>query len=770
MSWPLPLGLRGLAPRVRSKKSPGRANRGLPALEVLEDRTVPSTLPVLGSLNFTGLTNTPVAINDWTDTDGSTPVTVNVLANDTASAGASLRPGTVAVVRAPLHGGAGVNPMTGQIIYRGNGNFAGTDTFQYVVRDTAGGLSNPATVSVRVNRPTAADDWTDTDGTTPVTVNVLENDTDPDGNEHIDPAHGGRVARVSAPAHGTATLNPDGSFTYTAAAGFTGTDSFRYTVTDDAGATSLPATVFVRVNVPTANDDLASFSGTTPVNIAVLANDTDPDGNDHIDPAHGGSVALVSPPAHGTATLNADGSFTYTAAAGFTGTDSFRYTVADDAGATSAPGTVTVVGSAGAGANDDFTDTDGTTPVVVDVLANDHPPGGGGLLLAGSVVITSSPRHGRVQVDPTTGAVTYTAFAGFRGTDTFQYSVKAQVPGIGIPPPGTTIVTMNATASVHVNAPVAADDWTDTDGATPVTVAVLANDADPDGNEHIDPTRGTGAAVTLVSPAAHGSVTRNADGSFTYTAFPGFTGTDSFRYTVTDDAGATSAPATVLVRVNTPTAADDFAQATGTAPVVIDVLANDTDPDGNSHLVAGSVSIVTPPQHGSVSVNSSGQVTYTANPGWGGTDTFRYTVSDDAGATSAPATVTVTTLVPVARAGIALLSGVRGTTFNVLSVARDPFGAAALAGAVVTITVARKHGHVMVNPVTRQITYVANAGFFGVDTVGYTITDRFGATSGLNGLVVDLLPPLPFAVLFNIDSVFSQQYHFAALNPISRRS
>src|SRR5262249_48737331 len=152
--------------------------------------------------------------------------------------------------------------------------------------------------------------------------------------------------------------------------------------------------------------------------------------------------------------------------------------------------------------------------------------------------------------------------------------------------------TGSAMVSVRVNRPVAADDFTDTDGTTPVTLAVLENDTDPDGNEHILPALGTGAFVTLVTPPQHGTAALNPDGQFTYTAQPGFSGTDTFQYTVTDDAGATSLPATALVRVNVPTAVDDLARATGTVPVTITVLANDTDPDGNNHLLPGSVTIV----------------------------------------------------------------------------------------------------------------------------------------------------------------------------------
>ena len=85
--------------------------------------------------------------------------------------------------------------------------------------------------------------------------------------------------------------------------------------------------------------------------------------NEHLLP---GSVSVVTAPAHGHATVNADGTVTYTANSGFGGTDSFTYTVSDDAGATSAPATVTVAGTGVVEpTNPDVADTDGSTPVTI---------------------------------------------------------------------------------------------------------------------------------------------------------------------------------------------------------------------------------------------------------------------------------------------------------------------------------------------------------------------------------------------------------------------
>src|SRR5262249_35295793 len=150
--------------------------------------------------------------------------------------------------------------------------FSGTDSFRYTVRDVANAVSNPALVSVVVNRPTANDDFTDVDAGNPVVIDVLENDTDPDGNDKLNPA---TVSVASGPAQAGARGNPArGAITYTPQDGFSGTDSFTYTVQDVAGATSNAAHVSIVVNRPTANDDFADTDGTNPVAIDVLENDT----------------------------------------------------------------------------------------------------------------------------------------------------------------------------------------------------------------------------------------------------------------------------------------------------------------------------------------------------------------------------------------------------------------------------------------------------------------------------------------------------------------
>src|SRR4030095_10504384 len=172
------------------------------------------------------------ATDDVADTDAGNAVLLSVLANDSSPNG-SLVASAVHIVNEPAHGVA-LAARTGEISYTPSDGFAGTDRFTYTVTDSAGVVSSAGQVTIVVNQPTANDDFTDTDAGNPVIINVLENDTDPDGNDKLDPA---TVLVVSGPAHGMAVVNPaTGAITYTPVDGFSGTDSFRYTVRDVASA------------------------------------------------------------------------------------------------------------------------------------------------------------------------------------------------------------------------------------------------------------------------------------------------------------------------------------------------------------------------------------------------------------------------------------------------------------------------------------------------------------------------------------------------------
>src|SRR5688572_15269603 len=127
-------------------------------------------------------------------------------------------------------------------------------------------------------------------------------------------------------------------------------------------------------------------------------------------------------------------------------------------------------------------------------------------------------------------------------------------------------------------------------------------------------------AVDSATDPANGSVVVNLDDTVTYTPDPDFNGTDTFDYTASDGNGGTDT-ATVTVTVDpvndAPVAQDDAETTDEDTPVDIDVLANDTDADGDSRPVYSA----TDPANGSVVVNLDDTVTYTPDPDFNGTDT-----------------------------------------------------------------------------------------------------------------------------------------------------
>ena len=287
-------------------------------------------------ITISDLPEPPDAVDDSAVTDEDTPVTVDVLGNDSDPEG-DLDDTSVTVTSGPTNGSTSVNP-DGSIDYTPGPDFFGSDSFTYQVCDTTpvpvGPQCSTATVDITVNSvndgPDAVDDSDTVDEDSSVTVDVLGNDTDVD--DGLDPAS---VTVTSGPANGSTSVNPDGSIDYTPDADFSGTDSFTYEVCDLAGLCDT-ATVTITVNEvndgPTAADDTDSTDEDTTVTVAVLGNDSDPD--DGLDPV---SVTVTGAPANGSTSVNPDGSIDYSPDPDWSGTDSFTYRVCDLAGGCAPP-------------------------------------------------------------------------------------------------------------------------------------------------------------------------------------------------------------------------------------------------------------------------------------------------------------------------------------------------------------------------------------------------------------------------------------------------
>ncbi|HEX8308488.1 MAG TPA: Ig-like domain-containing protein [Allosphingosinicella sp.] len=332
--------------------------------------------------------------------------------------------------------------------------------------------------------------------------------------------------------------------------------------------------------------------------------------------------------------------------------------------------------------NDSLTlsETAGKTEVTSILLANDKDADGDVLTVtsvqavsARGAAVSIGP-DGKVSYDP--GSIFADLDNGETATDSFTYAIT---DGNGHTSTATATVTI--TGVTQNQAPVATADkltLAENAGKTDVTASLLANDSDPDGDSFqvtsVQAVSARGAAVTV---GPDGKVSYDSGAIFA-DLDNGETATDSFTYTITDSKGLTStATATVTIAGITqntaPAAADDaleVAEDAGPTDVTAILLANDSDPEGDSFQITSvqGVShrgaVVTVGPDGKVSYDA-GQIFGYLEDGDSATDHFTYTITDAHGLTStATATVTITGVTQEPDAYIWLFED--GTTDNLL--------------------------------------------------------------------------------------------------------
>jgi uncharacterized repeat protein (TIGR01451 family) len=316
----------------------------------------------------------------------------------------------------------------------------------------------------------------------------------------------------------------------------------------------------------------------------------------------------------------------------------------------------------------------------------------------------TDPTHGSV-IMTTTGSYTYIPNANYNGPDSFTYRITDVDGDYEDATVWITITPVN-------DNPVAQNDAATTNEDTPTVVTVLPNDSDVEGNP---------LTVISVTQPANGSVTL-VGGVITYTPAANWFGSETFTYTISDGNGGT-ATATVTMTVNSvndaPVANDDTATTNEDTPVVVDVLANDSDVDGNSLIVID----VLPPSSGGVTL-IGGVVTYIPSPNWSGIATFQYTIYDYNGGL-ATGTVTVT-VNPINDAPVA--TGDSQTTAEDTPV-NGAVTATDVDGDSLTFTegTGSSHGTVVVNA-DGTYTYTPDANFNGNDSFTVIVSDGQGGT------------------------------------------
>ncbi|MFS0838243.1 Ig-like domain-containing protein [Paenibacillus sp. 1P03SA] len=650
------------------------------------------------TVTVTPVNDPPVAAGQTDYTAEDTPVTGQVTAADVDGDALTFALGT------PPANGTAVVAADGTYTYTPNPDFNGTDGFTVTVSDGSGGT---ATAAVTVNvapvndPPVTADVALTTAEDTPAAGQVTATDADGDALTYV---------LAAGPGHGSVLLNADGTFTYTPAADFNGTDSFSVTVSDGSGGTAVShvtVTVTPVNDTPVAADVSDVTPEDTPVTGQITAADADGDAL---------TYALGTQPVNGTAVVTAGGTYTYTPNPDFNGTDSFTVTVSDGNGGTAtAAVTVTVTPVNDAPVTADLAlSTPEDTPLAGAVTATDAD---GDEL---TFLLGTFPSRGTAAVSAD-GSFVYTPGTDFNGTDSFTVVVD---DGRG----GSAISNVTITVTPVNDAPAAPGQTDYTAEDTPVSGQIAAFDAD-----------GDTLTFTLGTPPVNGSVLLDADGSYIYTPNPDYHGTDSFTAVIADGQGGTAEVQVLIVVTpqNDPPVAEDLYTATfEDTPLNGTVAASDADGDTLSFALAQQAS------NGIASVTAAGAFSYTPNPNFNGIDSFTVTVSDGAGGTdSAVVTVTVVPVNDAPILGTLSEATAEDTVLNGQITAADPDGDPV----VYALAAQAANGTAVVNA-DGSYTYTPNLNFNGTDFFVVTASDgQGGITSAIVNVTVTPVNDPPFA-------------------------
>lgn len=685
--------------QIRFTPTDGFAGNGEFTYTIADQYGATSTATV--HIQIAGGTAAPVAVGDAATVSEDGTVLVDVLSNDSDPDGDPL---TITGVTGAVAGIASVE--SGQIRYTPNADFNGQETLTYAIADGRGGVATgvlTVTVTPENDAPVIADETATMDENGTILIDVLQNDDDIDGDALT-------LVSVSGAENGTVSIEA-GQLRYVPDTGFDGVETITYEVSDGAGglATGMVTVTVVNANeAPIAMPDTVLVDEDDDVLIDVTANDTDNDGD---------SLTLVNvgTAANGTVVIE-NNQLRYTPNADFHGTDAVTYTIEDGHGGT-ASGTVEIavnpVNDAPVAVADTVVIAE-DNDILIDVVGNDTDPDGDTLTLLsiddvinGSAVIEA-------------GQVRFTPAENYNGLATIGYTIS---DGQG----GTASSSVQIDIAAVNDAPIAVNDTATVDSGQVVFIDALTNDSDPDGDS---------LAITSVDPATNGTVTIE-NNQLRYVPDAGFVGEETLSYTVSDGQGG-SASASVLITVNpvdtpnnAPVAVDDTADVDQGANVLIDVLSNDSDPDGDTLIITSVTASAN-----ATAVIEGDAIRYTPNAGFSGPDTITYEVSDGAGGT---ATASVQVEVAAVQAGAPIVvddyvTVVSGGTILIDALANDsdPDGDGIYISSVAP-TIAQS-----IQFVNGKILYEALDNYTGVVEMVYTVSD-FGGTSSTGSVFIDIV-------------------------------
>ncbi|MGY6465910.1 tandem-95 repeat protein [Vibrio parahaemolyticus] len=575
----------------------------------------PSGENVSQTVNFTVASVADIVADKATVVE-DTPTIIKVLGNDTFEGDGKVV--SLDANNGPVNGSVSVNP-DGSVTYTPNDNYHGIDSFTYIV--TSGGVSESTTVSVDVtpvnDAPVAKDDTAITDEDTPVTIDVLPNDNDIDGDKLS-------IQSASVPeAQGKVEI-VDGKLVFTPAENFNGHAEIIYTVTD--GQLTDEAKVTVTVNpvndAPTikvdAVESITEDAVSTDTVVATLTvRDTDT-------PEDQLTISLEN---------NSNGYFVLVGnevkltQAGVDAVNNDELNLKD----------LTISASVSDGLNPTANDSDSLivnrvndAPTVENAIADQELSEDFATYTidlndafkdSDSALNFSVSGNSNVLVSIENGIATISPTADWNGSETLTFTATD---------PSGESISQTVNFTVAPVADIVADKATVVED-TPTIIKVLGNDTF-EGDDKV-------VSLDTNNGPANGTVSVNPDGSVTYTPNDNYHGADSFTYIVTS--GGVSESTTVSVDVtpvnDAPVAKDDIATTQEDTAVTIDVLPNDSDVDGDK-LSIESASV--PKEQGTVEV-VDGKLVFTPAENFNGDAEITYTVTDGALTDQAKVTVTV---------------------------------------------------------------------------------------------------------------------------------
>ncbi|WP_157909113.1 Ig-like domain-containing protein [Capnocytophaga sp. H2931] len=621
-----------------------------------------------------------------------------------------------------------LDPLTGNVTVP-SGTPTATYEIGYKICTKVGIVTcSTATVTITVtevvtptNTTVAKDDFRTTYVNTQVSGSVAANDLDPEGDTQV------WTTQTNTTGGHTFVLNADGTYTFTPSTDFVGTVSYTYEVCDNGTPQACAtATVYISVKqvaTPTATSD--TFTATTSTNTQTVGNVLNNDRIGTNTPTTSDVTIMVTKTPTGTIVPILDPSTgNVTVPSGTpTGTYTIGYEICTKVGTvTCSTATVTitvtevVTPTVLIATDDPVTVTTTQSGTVVNVLDNDKIGTNTPTTSDVTITVTKTPTGTIVPIlDPSTGNVTVPS-----GTPTGTYTIGYKIcTKVGTVTCSTATVTITVTEVVTpTNTTVAKDDINNTYVNTQVSGSVGTNDLDPEGDTQV-------WTIQTNTVGGH-SFVLNADGTYTFTPSTDFVGTVSYTYEVCDNGTPQAcATATISIQVlpkgiNSLVANDDTAVTKVNTGVLISVLSNDFDPEGDTF----SVTKHTNPSHGTVVLNADGTFTYTPTTDFVGEDEFTYIICDG----------NVTSTCRTARVHVSVVSTTTNITVanddayntdvnvavvgNVLNNDTDPEG-----DTVTTTVVTTPSNGTLSLSTDGTFTYTPTTNFVGTDSFTYRVCD-----------------------------------------------